>query len=147
MILLKSVSCRARFVITLSVLAAIYGAILTYRLIGFQTDAISDILKFSSLVFILTLCASFIWWTILRLKFRETTLGFLAGGLTAITIMPLPTFIGGFKSTFQAESFHAESGIINALISAGTFSLSTLSLAEFLAIPLSIVVGIWASKS
>jgi len=140
--LADNISRRARFVATLSSLAAIYGAILTYRLIGFQADAISDILKFTALVFILSLISTYIWWTLLSRKLSGIKLGVLAGGLTAITLIPLPTFIGGFKS-----SHNAYSDIFGAVIAAGQYSLSTLSMAEFITIPLSMAVGIWASRN
>ncbi|MEP1230311.1 MAG: hypothetical protein ABJG88_06515 [Litorimonas sp.] len=138
----STISRRARFVSALSSLSAIYGAILTYRLLGFQADAVSDILKFSALVFVITLIAAYMWWTVLSLKLRSVALGAIAGGMSAVTVIPLPTFIGGFKSSYDASA-----DIITTASLAAQYSLSTLSLAEFIAIPLSIVVGIWASKA
>lgn len=67
--------------------------------------------------------------------------GALAGFLSVIYIIPLPTLIGAFKANFAANP-----DVILAVQSALQYSISTYSLAEFLAIPLSICVGVWAAK-
>lgn len=134
-------SNRKRFTLTLSSLAAIYGAVLTYRLIGFQADAISDIVKFSCLIFFVTLIISCFWWTLIMRKFSGVIAGAVAAYLSVICIIPIPTLMGAFKANFAVDP-----DVILAVKLAAKYSLSTFSLAEFLAIPLSICVGIWAAK-
>ncbi len=131
---------RRKFVLTLSLLAAVYGALLSFRLLGWQADILSDVIKMSALVFILTLCVSFCLWTLIRPRVWGALGGALAGGLTALTLIPLPTFLGGFKSSFITQGHD----FISALSGAASYSLSTFSAAEFLAIPMSMVVGVWA---
>ena len=134
-------SRRLRFTGTLSIAASLYGAVLAYRLIGFQADAASDVIKFTSLIFVATAIISFFWWTIILNKFSGLKAGALAGLLSVITIIPIPTFLGGFK---KALSLNPD--IILAAQGAIEYSISTISLAEYLAIPPSIIVGIWAAR-
>ena len=131
---------RRKFVLTLSLLAAAYGALLSFRLLGWQADILSDVIKMSALVFSLTLLVSFCLWTVIRPRLSGTMGGALAGGLTALILIPLPTLLGGFKSSFITQGH----GFAAALKEASAYSLSTFSAAEFVAIPLSMAVGIWA---
>ena len=133
---------RRRFALTLSACATIYGAVWAYRLIGWQADSVTDILKLSGLVFICTLILSFVCWTLIRRKIKGKISGALAGALTAICIIPMPTFFGGLKNHY-AETQDLALAVQAAL----QYSISTFSLAEFLAIPLSMAVGIWAARS
>jgi len=131
---------RRRFALTLSGLAAVYGAVWTYRLLGFQSDSVTDILKFSGLIFFGTLFFSYIWWRLIRSKLSGLKSGALAGLLTAICIIPVPTLVGSMKAQLtQGEAFSTAVG------RAIHFSISTYSLAEFLVIPLSMAVGMWAA--
>jgi len=57
-------------------------------------------------------------------------------------IIPIPTLAGAFKSKFTANPDYTA-----ALTEAAAYSLSTFSIAEALAIPLSIIVGIWAGQN
>jgi len=132
---------RIKFVGALSICASLYGAILAYRLIGFQADAVSDVVKFTALILIATMLISFFWWTVITAKISGIKGGALAGFLSVITIIPLPTFLGGFKTTLTQNH-----DVILAAQAALQYSVSTLSLAEFLAIPPSIIVGIWAAR-
>ncbi|MEP6342745.1 MAG: hypothetical protein ABJ275_05465 [Maricaulaceae bacterium] len=133
---------RKRFVLTLSMTASVYGAIWAYRLIGYQTDSVTDILKFCALIFLSCLFFSYIWWRLIRTKLTGLKSGALAGGLTAISIIPLPTFLGAFKSHYTDNH-----DFLLSIKSAASYSFSTFSLAEFVAIPMSIAVGIWAAKN
>ena len=132
---------RRRFALTLSACATIYGAVWAYRLIGWQADSVTDILKLSGLVFICTLILSFVWWTVIRRKFRGPLSGALAGLLATICIIPLPSFFGALKGHY-AETHNLALSIQTAL----NYSISTFSLFEFLAIPLSMAVGVWAAR-
>ena len=131
---------RLKFVITLSCLAASYGALLTYRLLGWQADIISDVIKSSIFIFGSTLLASYFFWSIIKPKVTGPAGGALAGGLTAIFLIPLPTLAGGFKSSFVTQGHDFAASLSNAAV----YSFSTFSAAEGIAIPLSMAVGIWA---
>ena len=137
---------RAYFVITLSILAAIYGSILAYRLLHYQADVMSDIVKMTGLIFIITLMLSYFWWTVIVLKFKGVFEGAkggaLAGFLTALCIIPIPTFFGAFKGDFVANH-----DLMSAIGAGITYSISTFSLAEALALPLSAMVGFFVAKS
>lgn len=136
-----TLSARAKFIATLTGLGTIYGAILAFRLLGHQTDAVSDVVKLSLLIFLALLPLSAFWWTIITPKIKGPIGGALAALLTGICVIPVPTFIGGFKSHY-VEHGEVFTGIIEAL----KFSVSTLSLAEFIALPLCAIVGYWLSK-
>lgn len=60
----------------------------------------------------------------------------VAALMTGICIIPVPTFIGGFKSHYVE---HRE--IIRGVTEALKYSFSTLSLAEFIALPLCAAAG------
>jgi len=132
---------RRKFVITLSCAAAAYGAIWTYRLLGFQSDSFTDILKFSGLIFFSSLAFSSLWWTLIRRRWTGWVSGALAGFLTAICIIPVPTLVGSIKTQMSLGQDFA-----SAVPLAINYSISTFSLLEALAIPLSMTVGIWAAR-
>ena len=140
---LNKISRRLRFVITLSSFAAIYGAIWAYRLLGYQADAMSDIGKMTGLIFIVTLIMSYFWWTVIVMISKRVSAkgGALAGFLTAICVIPLPTFFGAFKSQIIAGP-----DILSAVWAGLRYSAATFSFAEALALPLSAVVGYFVAK-
>ena len=140
---LDRISRRLRFVITLSSFAAIYGAIWAYRLLGYQADAFSDITKMTGLIFIVTLIMSYFWWTVIVMISKRVSAkgGALAGFLTAICVIPLPTFFGAFKSQIIADP-----DIFSAVWAGLRYSAATFSLVEALALPLSAMVGYFVAK-
>ena len=74
-------------------------------------------------------------------KIKGPESGLLAALLTGICIIPVPTFIGGFKNHYvEHHAFFA------AGIEALKYSLSTLSLAEFIALPLCAATGYVLAK-
>lgn len=136
-----SLSKRFRFVATLTGLGTIYGAILVFRLLGHQADVLSDVLKLSLVIFLALLPLSAFWWTVMTAKIKGPIGGMLAALLTGICIIPVPTFVGGFKSHF---SEHHQ--VITAAMEAARYSLSTLSLAEFIALPLCAIAGYFLAR-
>ncbi|WP_026942892.1 hypothetical protein [Hellea balneolensis] len=134
-------SKRFRFVAVLTGLGTIYGGVLAFRLLGHQADALSDVVKLSLLIFLALLPLSTFWWTIITPKIKGPIGGALAALITGICVIPVPTFIGGFKSHY-VEHRAVFTGAIEAL----KFSVSTLSLAEFIALPLCAIAGYWLAK-
>lgn len=67
--------------------------------------------------------------------------GALAAVLTGLCIIPVPTFAGVFKSEFVTGH-----NLILAGFSGLKYSLSTFSLAEFIALPLCAVLGYFLAK-
>ncbi len=127
---------RLRFVFVLSSLATVYGGILAYRLLHYQADVVSDIIKMAVAIFILTVIASYFWWSIVRWKLSGPKSGALAAVLTAISVIPAPTFMGAFKGVFLAD-YNLIAGVQAGL----KYSLSTFSAAEALALPLCAIAG------
>ena len=127
---------RWRFVIVLSGLATIYGTILAYRLLYYQSDAISDILKMSGLIFVVSLILSYVWWSVVTTRLSGAKGGAVAAVLTAISIIPVPTFAGAFKGEFLVTH-----NLISSVRAGLTYSLSTFSAAEALALPLCAIAG------
>ena len=135
------VSKRLRFVAVLTAFGTAYGAILAFRLLGHQADALSDVIKLSLIIFFALIPLSAFWWTVMSSKIKGPESGLLAGLLTGMCIIPVPTFIGGFKSHYVEH--HA---FLTAAIEALKYSLSTLSLAEFIALPLCAAAGYVLAK-
>ena len=132
---------RLRFVVVLTAAASLYASLLAYRLLPAQSDLLADILKLSAIACVSTAITSFFWWTVVSRKTQSAWGGGLAGLLTAICVIPLPTFLGGVKGHF---SIHQD---LLAAISQGVkYSLSTLSLAEFIALPLCAIAGYILAK-
>jgi len=67
--------------------------------------------------------------------------GALAGFLTAICVIPLPTFFGAFKGDIIANQ-----NLISAIWAGLRYSLATFSFVEALALPLSTLVGYFVAK-
>jgi len=127
---------RLRFVAVLTGLGTLYGGVLAFRLLGHQADALSDVIKLSAIIFIALLPISAFWWSVITANIKGPEGGMIAALLTGICIIPVPTFIGGFKSHYVEH--HA---LFTASIEALKYSLSTLSLAEFIALPLCAAAG------
>jgi len=136
-----TLSKRFRFVVVLTCFGTLYGSILAYRLLGYQADATSDVLKLSAIIFLALLPLSAFWWSVVTPKIKGPTGGMIAALMTGICIIPVPTFIGGFKSHYVEH--HA---FIAAGVEALKYSLSTLSLAEFIALPLCATAGYVLAK-
>ena len=132
---------RLRFVIILTVAATLYGSLLAYRLLPAQADIFSDIFKLASMAFISTAIAAYIWWTIIMRETEKAWGGLLAGSLTAICVIPVPTFLGGFKG-----SFNTHHNLFSAIEAGLKYSLSTFSTAEFIALPLYAAAGYILAK-
>ncbi|MDB2437331.1 hypothetical protein N9W89_01330 [Hellea sp.] len=131
-----TMSKRFRFVAALTGLGTLYGGILAFRLLGHQADALSDVIKLSAIIFLTLIPMSAFWWSVITAKIKGPEGGMIAALLTGICIIPVPTFIGGFKSHYVEH--HA---FFTASIEALKYSLSTLSLAEFIALPLCAAAG------
>lgn len=127
---------RLRFVGVLSTLATIYGGILAYRLLNYQDDVVSDILKMCGLIFICAVVLSYFWWTVITPKVLGASGGSLAALMTALCIIPIPTFAGAFKGVYLTHH-----NVMNAFNSGLKYSLSTFSAAEALALPLCAIAG------
>lgn len=127
---------RLRFVGVLSLSAALYGSLLAYRLLPAQSDLLSDIFKLASIAFVATAIMSYFWWSMVVRNTNSAWGGLLAGLLTAICVIPLPTFLGGAKGGFQNDG-----NIISAIQTGLKYSLSTFSTAEFIALPLCAAAG------
>jgi len=131
-----ALSKRLRFVAVLTGLGTLYGGVLGFRLLGHQADALSDVIKLSAIVFLALLPMSAFWWSVVTAKIKGPEGGMIAALLTGICVIPVPTFIGGFKNYYVEH--HA---FFTAAIEALKYSLSTLSLAEFIALPLCAAAG------
>ena len=138
---MTKISKRRRFVLVLTGLGTIYGSLLAYRLLGAQPDILSDVLKLTLIVFFGLLVLSTFWWSVITRRIKGPSGGALAGFFTAICIIPVPTLIGGFKSQFALHD-----DIFIAGVKALQYSISTFSLAEYIALPLCFVTGYFLAK-
>lgn len=76
-----------------------------------------------------------------RARLKGAKGGAVAGFLTALCVIPLPTFFGAFKSQIVANS-----DILSALWAGLRYSVVTFSFVEALALPLSAVVGYLSAR-
>jgi len=94
------------------------------------------------MIFIVTFILSYFWWTVIVMKLKGFVFsGALAGFLTALCIIPLPTFVGGLKGEILANH-----DLIPSISASLKYSLSTFSLAEALTLPLSAGLGFFIAK-
>lgn len=136
-----TVSRRLRFILVLTGLGTVYGGILAFRLLGHQSDALSDVAKLSLIIFFALLPISTFWWSVITPKIKGPRGGMIAALLTSICIIPVPTFIGGFKSHYVEH--HA---FLRGAFEAIKYSISTFSLAEFMALPLCAIAGYFLAQ-
>ena len=134
--MIKRQNQRLRFVITLSVFATLYGSILAFRLLRHEADMASDMAKMCAVILLGTLVFSAFWWSVITPKIKGAWGGAIAALLTGICIIPVPTFLGGAKSTLSGGHSFSE-----ALYLGLKYSISTLSLAELIAPPLCAITG------
>jgi hypothetical protein len=136
-----TLSKRLRFVLVLTGLGTVYGGILAFRLLGHQSDALSDVVKLSLIIFFALLPISAFWWSVITPKIKGPKGGMIAALLTGICIIPVPTFIGGFKSHYVEHQ-----AFVRGVVEAMKYSISTFSLAEFMALPLCAIAGYFLAR-
>lgn len=122
----------------MGILSAIYGAILAYRRLGWQADAVSDIIKISILLGLVTTILAFIFWSTATLKHTNSFTGSLAGLLTAVFAIPAPAIGWALKMTLTSGDEFSLAVIIQKALGMNS---ANFSLGEAMAIPLSIGVG------
>lgn len=140
---------RLRFTVLMTGFAACYGGLVAFRRLQGEPDIASDMIKLIALIGLGTAVFAFIFWT-LTSRGRESKIrGMAAGLLTAVFTVPLPQFAWIFKSDVAANQ--PDMGLFDILAhafdnAARTFYY-TFSLAEGLAVLLSVIVGFVIAKS
>jgi len=133
----------------MSVCSALYGGLLAYRMLHWQADSLSDILKISLVICLATACLSYLFWSLIAYKKESGLRGIIAGSLTAVFTLPVPSFASTLKREISLL-LETQSGLslsdITSIISLSTQAFtSQFSLAEALAIPLSAMVGFFVA--
>lgn len=128
--------------------AGLYGAILAYRALGWQADGLSDILKSTLVITIATAVLAFIFWSLSSWKTESKMRGMMAGLLTAAFVIPTPAFLWSVKTEVlrNLEAGHLWPNIISIITSTFDVLGYSFSAAEFLALPMSAIVGFFIAK-
>ena len=118
---------------------------------SYQSDFLGDIIKVSVCIAISTAIVSFVMWTLTHLKqapFKNNALarGALAGGLTALIIIPLPTSAWVFKTEFLSAYHAGGTGLFSAAFKAGFLGIK-LGLGIFIEITKAALVAITGSMA
>lgn len=134
------------------VFSTLYGGLIAYRSFGFQADVLSDIVKVSVVVGLATGIFAFVFWSLMIRKHETYIRAAIAGILTAIFVLPAPSFVWALKTQIRT-ALNSEAGMALSEMSS-TFTLTaenflwSFSLAEAITLPMSAVVGlfvIWRS--
>lgn len=145
---MRKFSQRRVFTIFMTIFATTFVIAITGQVLGGEADLFADILKISILIAVSTAVIGFTVWTLIHLKNDSILGGALAGLLTAILIIPLPTFVWTLKTeTLSAykdttESFlMAVSLAIPPSISRGLYTFVDITKASLIAMIASMILG------
>lgn len=144
---MKTLSPRFAFTGLMTALATIFSAAITIALQGGEADLLTDILKIAVLIAVGTAASSYIFWTLTHLKQDSLARGAAAGFFTAVTIIPLPSFVAVLKS--QTFSAYQSEGLVSAVLSAvptaieaGLHTFVQITKASLIAIIASMILGV-----
>ena len=146
---MKLLSQRRAFTSLMSVLATAFVIVVWRQKFSYQSDFLGDIIKVSVCIAISTAIVSFVMWTLTHLRqapFKNKALarGALAGGLTALIIIPLPTSAWVFKTEFLSAYHAGDTGLFSAAFEAGFLGVK-LGLGVFIEITKAALVAIIGS--
>ena len=148
---MKLLPQRRAFTSLMSVLATAFVIVVWRQKFSYQSDFLGDIIKVSVCIAISTAIVSFVMWTLTHLKqapFKNNALarGALAGGLTALIIIPLPTSAWVFKTEFLSAYHAGGTGLFSAAFKAGFLGIK-LGLGIFIEITKAALVAITGSMA
>lgn len=150
----RPLSQRQLFTGLMTGLSTLFGVGLMAVRYGDQADSLTDRIKIAGFMAAFCLVIAFTTWTWLHAHSRHTPLrGALAGGLTALCLIPLPFFASTFKDRFFAAYKSGEAGLLDAItraippaIETGYLTFVYLTKASLIAIILSAALGYAVSK-
>lgn len=136
---------RKIFTASMSILSALYGGLIAYRMFNAQDDFIFDILKVFIAVGFTTSVFAYLFWSLFMRRKESYVRAALAGVFTAICVLPVPAFIWAVKSEirsiFNADINLIFSGLSSIMSLSAENFLWSFSLAEAVTLPLSAMVG------
>jgi len=147
---MNALSQRSAFTGSLSFLATVFVIIVWRQKFSYQADYLGDILKVSLCIAISTAIVSFVMWTLTHLKRAPSkqnayARGALAGFLTALIIIPLPTAAWVLKTEFLSAYHAGDTGLLSAALKAGLLAIK-LGLGTFIEITKAALVAIIGSS-
>ena len=148
-VILKPFSKRRAFTALMSLLATAFVIGIWRQRFSWQSDFLADLLKIGLLIAVSTAVISFVMWTLTTHRAKETLFrGALAGALTALIIIPLPTMAWAFKTEFinlyqsgASGVFEAIFGAVPLAIKAGLLTFVDVTKASLIAVLGSLSVG------
>lgn len=145
---MKPLSQRAAFTGLMTVFATTFCIAITGQVLGGQTDLLADILKIAVLIALSTAIISFTTWTLTHLKKDSVKRGAAAGFLSAVAIIPLPSFVANLKtltlSAYESSGENLIAAFFSALppsINAGLYTFVDITKASIIAVTASMIVG------
>lgn len=144
---MKPLSQRRTFVILMTMFATPFVIAISRLKFGRQADLITDSLKIGVLVAVSTIAISFCVWTGMQGKKRSILRGGLAGLVSALLIVPIPSAVWTFKAQ-TLEAVQTGSNLIEAFfpsvpiaVTAGLYTFVDITKASLVAISASAVLG------
>lgn len=112
---MKPLSQRRAFTGLMSLLTTAFVVGVWRQKYAYQSDFLADLIKITVLIALSTVLVSFVIWTIIfarnsPFKFRPLMRGAIAGGITALIIIPLPAF-GWSLKTELIEAYQSSGSI------------------------------------
>jgi len=137
-------SQRRTFVLLMTLFATLTGAAFGAYEVRGHPDIFEDVLKIGVVIGVVTLCASYVFWTATHLKEDSVFRGGLAGLLTGLAIVPTPYFLSALKAEFVRLHVLGDGGITVSFFKA-MFPAIQNGLATFLLISKVSIVAVVSS--
>lgn len=132
----------------MSVLSTLFGTLIAARQIGWQPDAVTDLIKIGSVIFVGAAVISCVVWSLIQRDKMTILRGAASGFLTALLIVPLPVFASSFKNELSAISNRGREGLFEFLLEViftslrtGLMTFQTVTKASLLALTASLILG------
>ena len=145
---MRNLSERQLFTILMTIFSTTFVIAIAGQVFRGEADVFADVLKIAGLVAISTAAISFFMWTLTHLKNDSVVRGALAGCLTAVLIIPLPTFVWSLKTViFSAYKDTTDSlfvTIFSAIIPSinrGLYTFIDITKASLIAVIASMILG------
>lgn len=141
-------SQRRTFVVFMTVFAVPFVIVISRLKLGQQADLLSDSLKIGLLVAMSTILISFVTWTITHFRKASIIRGALAGLISSLLIIPIPSAAWRLKSmTLSAYQDTADTlfeAVISAVphaIASGLYTFVDITKASLVAVVASVILG------
>lgn len=111
-------SQRRLYTVLMTAFATVFVIAITGHVMRGQTDILADTFKVAALIAVSTAIISYIIWTLTHLKKNTVLRGVIAGFLTVVLIIPIPTFLWSLKTQVLTAYNNTTDSLLAAVYSA-----------------------------